>query len=330
MIILFYLFFFVINVYSICNQIKTRKEIRNLSNSELNQFTTLFRGLYNNDNFQKLVNKHADQYNLVHNTPIFLPFHRVFINNFEQQFMSNVSFGLPYLDWTLDSNNVKNSIVFSDKYFGKNDANGNIIDSKFRGVIKRNVDITNGYTDNIRNAIINSFPLYSNMSFMIELGIHGLYHSKLHEVMDSIYSPMDPIFFLHHSFIDKLWLEWSNIKLPNKVIFDNTMYHKNINANSYLPGYQLTSKFALNISNFCYTYQNDQNDQNDQNGQNGQNNKGNLPELASMSFLIMHNFTKGDVYNLQDFNTNANNSNTAFRIIPFALTLFNLVMYYVI
>jgi hypothetical protein len=169
------------------------------------------------------------------------------------------------------------------------------------------------------------------MSFMIELGIHGLYHSKLHEVMDSIYSPMDPIFFLHHSFIDKIWLEWSNIKLPNqkKVVFDNTVYHTNVNANSYLPGYQFTSKFALNISNFCYKYQNDQNDQN-KITQGPISNF--LPELASQTFLIMHNFTKGDIYNLQDFNKNANNNNNTFpnaalHLAPFTLSFTYLYLY---
>jgi hypothetical protein len=106
--ILPYLFFFVTNVYAICNNIKTRKEIRDLSNSELIQFKIIFRGLYKNNHFKALVNKHAGLYNGVHNTPVFLPFHRVFINDFEEQFMSNVTFGLPYIDWTLDSNHVKN------------------------------------------------------------------------------------------------------------------------------------------------------------------------------------------------------------------------------
>jgi tyrosinase len=299
-----------------CTQSKVRKEIRDLSNAELIQFKTIFKGLYKNNAFKSMVNKHAERYNQIHNTPIFLPFHRIFINDFERQFLSNVNFGLPYIDWTLDSNNVKNSVIFSDKYFGKNDANGNIVDSEFKGIIKRNVQITNGYTNNIKNAIINSFPLYSNMSFMVELGIHGLYHSKLNEVMDSVYSPMDPLFFLHHSFIDKIWLEWSNIRLPAKTLFDNTIYKTNINANAYLPGYLVTSKFALNVSNFCYKYQSKSTTQLPFNA--------NLPELASTAFLTMHNFTTGDIYNLQDFNKNANSgggSRLSYFLFDFVLVI---------
>lgn len=296
------LWFNIGQAYAICNSIKLRREIRDLTNGELKQFKTIFRGLYDNSKFKSMVNLHAEKYNLIHNTPIFLPFHRVFINDFEQQFLSNTTFGLPFIDWTLDSNNVKNSIIFSDKYFGKNDANGNIVNSEFKGIIKRNPDIINGYTNNIKNTIVNSFVLYSNMSFMIELGIHALYHSKLHETMDSVYSPMDPLFFLHHSFIDKIWSEWTDIKLPNKTLFDNVAYHTNINVNSYLPGYTFNTRFALNASHFCYRY-----------GQNENNSKGkslnnNLPELALNKFLLMHNFTQHDIDNLQEFNQRASSS----------------------
>merc|ERR1712216_396374 len=58
---------------------------------------------------------------------------------------------------------------------------------------------------------------FEAMSRYLENGIHGQIHGAIggnsghawgH--MTSLYSPYDPIFFLHHGFIDFLWSQWQD------------------------------------------------------------------------------------------------------------------------
>ena len=36
-------------------------------------------------------------------------------------------------------------------------------------------------------------------------------------MIDSIASPGDPIFYLHHSFLDKVWWDWQALDLPSRL-----------------------------------------------------------------------------------------------------------------
>lgn len=36
-------------------------------------------------------------------------------------------------------------------------------------------------------------------------------------MLDATLSPGDPLFFLHHTWLDKLWWEWQKLDLPNRL-----------------------------------------------------------------------------------------------------------------
>ena len=42
----------------------------------------------------------------------------------------------------------------------------------------------------------------------LELGAHAAVHIAIGGTMNSSSSPADPIFFLHHANIDRIWAEW--------------------------------------------------------------------------------------------------------------------------
>jgi hypothetical protein len=46
---------------------------------------------------------------------------------------------------------------------------------------------------------------------LIEFGIHAQVHDMIGGDMSTMYSPNDPMFFLHHSNIDRLWAEWQRV-----------------------------------------------------------------------------------------------------------------------
>ena len=174
------------------------------------------------------------------------------------------------------------------------------------------INITNGYSEQIRQNIINQTPTFSNFSKTLELGIHGLYHSKLTYTMNTIYSPNDPVFFLHHGFIDRLWNEWQN---KNGNLFDSELYsNKDFTLDSLLPYFNISVRNALNMT--CMNYTNTVFINNITNI---------IPEQPSLNFLKINNFTRKEIsdnilFNLQISN-NSNRINVSFFILFFFIVL---------
>jgi hypothetical protein len=300
--LLYYLF--VTIVFAQCRQ---RKEIRNLTSVELSYFNKNFVSLYNNTDFKNFVKLHSDLFPLIHNTPIFLPFHRLYLQEFEDRFMNN-SFGVPWIDWGIDAKNVSGSIVFTSDYFGSNDQDGKIINSVFSNtsiafpeneMLKRKVDIISGYTEQIRQNIINKTPGFSNFSKTLEIGIHGLYHSKLTFTMNTVYSPNEPLFFLHHGFIDKLWNEWQT-HMNDNLNFDSDLYsNKNFTLDSLIPYFNISIRDALNTP--CLNYTNTFINYTITNV---------IPERPTTAFLQRNKFTIKEVLDNDIFNLMASSSKT--------------------
>ncbi len=52
---------------------------------------------------------------------------------------------------------------------------------------------------------------YANYRPCLEMGPHAYGHNGIGAVMSDVYpSPSDPIFFMHHGFIDRNWYRWQN------------------------------------------------------------------------------------------------------------------------
>lgn len=304
-------------ITSVIAQTKPRFEIRELSNNQIQQFNENFVTLYKNENFTNFVKTHSDFFPLIHNTPMFLPFHRLYIKYFEDHFMNNITFGIPYVNWALDAVNVSNSILFTGKYIGSNDDEGTIKNSVFRNItlafpqneiLKRMVNITNGYTERIRNAIIRLSSTFSNLSKTMELGIHGLYHSRMTFTMNTVYSPNDPLFFLHHSFIDKIWYDW---QLIHGNAFDTESYNKvPFNKMSLVPYFNITVLKSLDISYLNYT-----------NNSYVNTSVNVIPDKPTNAFLRMNKFTIKEIKDNEIFNLQVSNSHRNIISILFVFLL---------
>jgi tyrosinase len=50
--------------------------------------------------------------------------------------------------------------------------------------------------------------VFSVFQRSLELGAHAAVHIAIGGTMNSSSSPADPIFFLHHANLDRIWAEW--------------------------------------------------------------------------------------------------------------------------
>jgi tyrosinase len=128
--------------------------------------------------------------------------------------------------------------------------------------------ITLATTTDINNLIAMTGSLYSattptpdnsdatNASFFSKRleGWHNLGHGYVGGTMNTTNSPRDPVFFLHHGFVDKLWQDWEERDNVIQSVFDYTSLlgsYSPINPNSIIDSryakYPITSTNILEV-----------------------------------------------------------------------------------
>jgi hypothetical protein len=181
----------------------------------------------------------------IHGSPKFLPFHRQMILVFEAV-MGNMldapNYALPYWDWAADtatSPDWRQYPIFASDFMGPE---GNPVKvGPFSGWNAGDLSLIRNFgTDNLKLPSLDDVAqtlavgpydgepwdttvpraasfrnTVEGWSWPDELGMHNLVHtwvggsSKRPGTMtDPMTAPYDPIFFLHHANIDRLWLQW--------------------------------------------------------------------------------------------------------------------------
>lgn len=220
-----------------------RKEISTLSGSELQKFRAALTQLQNDtarNNYQFMAGLHGlpNPSNCPHHLPTFLPWHRLYLNQFEsllQRFDPSVT--LPYWDWTSEQaiaegipNLIADSTV-SDR--DSNDVN-NPLASAVVGFQNRSTSRNprearrlRFYADDVATAMAqNIFYTASaeTLDFTTALEApHDSFHDWVRGDMGRVaFSAYDPIFWLHHCNIDRLWAEWQvnnpEVVLPEELL----------------------------------------------------------------------------------------------------------------
>ncbi len=218
-----------------------RKNQAELELSEKEQFVRAFKTIIKNGQFADLVSIHTDaatyrihtEWTDTETNKRFLPWHRVFLYELESRLNSTPegnNIRIPYWDWTVDRDipdwlkNFKPTIedvhvfplpqippaphvpVISAIQVER--APGTIIDNN----TGRPIELpTKAEIDQI-----SSSKTFRQFTANLE-GYHGLPHLWVGGTMATYSSPADPIFWLHHSNIDRIWSTWpdSQSKPPN-------------------------------------------------------------------------------------------------------------------
>lgn len=117
----------------------TRREWRELSRQDqdsyiqavtcLKQRPSRIQGIQSPSRYDDMVYAHSMVLTTAHGTPLFLPWHRMYIHIYEQvlQRECGMQISMPYWDWSLDAQDPASSALFSNDAFGGNgDPNNNM------------------------------------------------------------------------------------------------------------------------------------------------------------------------------------------------------------
>ena len=203
---------------------------------------------------QNLANEHDRLFNLgIHGVPQFLPWHRIFLQYFEGLIQSvNPNVSIPYWNWheTWNSSSLlfQNSSAQNTGILGYN-VNGSIWEDPLEGTM-----FNRGFTSEAQpNDNYKNQTTYSTFSNVLQTTPHNAGHRFVGGDMVARYSPIDPIFYMHHCMVDKAWWDWYNGNPTADVsILDNNMVTFNgypvstINAQTLINSRDLKIWYAYN------------------------------------------------------------------------------------
>ncbi|MCH8137204.1 MAG: tyrosinase family protein, partial [Proteobacteria bacterium] len=224
-----------------------RKDANTLTAAERTELVAAILALKAAGIYDQFVLRHANaDMPSIHSCPAFLPWHRRFIWDLErelQRVSGNPNLGLPYWNWP--QGDAGASMWNDDLLGGDGSAVDEIVTSgPFRQGQWTIVNMSGGSSGPLTRAFgraISTLPTQaeidqvlavtpydrrrwnrsSNPSFRNELegwigpNLHNRGHVWMGGSMLPMTSPNDPVFFMHHCMVDKLWHEWQ-LAFPNQ------------------------------------------------------------------------------------------------------------------
>lgn len=212
---------------------RVRKDVRDLSGAEWNRYVRAVKSLHTRrrsdeeTTYDRFVQIHVDEQPAWHGGQYFLPSHRQMLWEFEDALRAiDPTVTVPYYDWTINFDRW----TFDDVWNMVGGANGNEIPSApFKGwtslLPERHTVSRAMISNSTRNydgdrvlpmesraaldaQISDTRQSFESFSNFLEV-THGLFHVEVGGDMRSgMTSPSDPVFYLHHAFVDKVWRDW--------------------------------------------------------------------------------------------------------------------------
>ena len=216
-----------------------RKSQAIMSSTDRQRYICAFNMINADGTLGQLVTLHQGMY-MQHGNLYLLPWHRIFLLLFEKALHRyHPDLCIPYWDWTdPDQQDFPNWL--SAVLPVVNTLGGPI--TVMRGP---------GSSANLAS-IVSSVPSakaqnnYTNFSSIIN-GVHGMVHGWVGGTMSSPHtSPADPIFWLHHANLDRLWWKWYNSAAGN---------HQNPVIAGPLAPWTYNEPDTRNIINLGYDYE---------------------------------------------------------------------------
>ncbi|WP_073495285.1 tyrosinase family protein [Actinacidiphila paucisporea] len=238
---------------------------------------------------------------MAHMAPTFFPWHRQFLLLFERELRTiDAEITIPYWDWTVDDKPM--SALWAADFMGGDgrDSDGQVTTGPF-AYRTGDWPITYGVTDEkylTRNMGRPDNPIalpsQAELSDALAIGTYdtapwnsapgtqgfrnkiegwtvsetlgGYLHNRVHQWvgghMIGAASPNDPVFWLHHSFIDLIWVRWQRLHpaspyLPAEPLAANDPEHgRVVSADEPMPPFGVKPSAVFDHRQF-YTYEED-------------------------------------------------------------------------
>jgi len=181
-----------------------------------------------------------------HGIPYFLAWHRGYVYLFEMQLKKvakNSALQLPYWDYYTDPNMPED--------FTNNEYPSLYVDNR-RSTNVRNALTLDPFQDAIKNfqrGRVNAFEP------SVESKPHNPVHNLIGGWMPTMQSPRDPIFWLHHGNIDRLWVAWVNADNGRQMPPSTDGYWNG--SFDYGPSGTLPRKVTISTFGLGYNYENE-------------------------------------------------------------------------
>jgi hypothetical protein len=207
-----------------------------------------------------------------------LPWHRLFVSVVEKRLQEiNPTITIPYWDWSHDWSSPLKSPIFSQE-LGLNVQVGPRGDCRYRRQFPRPHCLIRNY--NPRNftafypsetidAVVRSARDFDQIRQRIEWVPHGIVHAAVggpEGDMTAMHSTNDPIFWLHHANVDRLWWNWQRSGLktfsrsrrspvdPFTDYRGRTSDGQRVQASDLITPFGLTVNQTFNSESLCYEY----------------------------------------------------------------------------
>ncbi|KAI0197510.1 putative tyrosinase [Astrocystis sublimbata] len=232
-----------------------------------------------------------------HEAAPFLPWHRYFIHIYEQTLKERCHYTgtLPYWDWTQDWANLTQAPIWSavEGFGGNGDSDHPapvgggycVQDGPFAGLqvqyynedwrphcLSRGFLAAESYLEHFGAHRLNSsaiasvldIPDYFRFLLMLEDGPHSAIPIIVRGDFSRFTAPNDPIFFLHHAQLDRLWWQWQSAHPDRTLAYHGPSRHNSTKAAQLTdliemaglaPNVQVSSVMATNSRLLCYEYQ---------------------------------------------------------------------------
>lgn len=197
-----------------------RKNFLNLEPDEKERFVDAVRQLRAEDNgYDRYVDLHRDHFfgGMAHGGSGFLPWHREYLRRFENDLQEiDPDVTLPYWDWTEDAARTPDSSLWADDFMGGDGApvpTGPFSEWGIDRFLGRGTARGLPTGEEVETALaLATFPAFTARFE----GIHGVPHNWVGGTMATTESPADPVFWLHHANVDRIWAQWQALH-PDQV-----------------------------------------------------------------------------------------------------------------
>ncbi len=212
----------------------TRKDQATLTDDEKQRFVNAVLQLKENNGYDQYVEWHRELFlQGIHSSAMFLPWHRELILRFERDLQRiDSSVDIPYWNWSVNQSQTES--LWQASFLGGNGqgSNGLVADGPFAFTannfelqvtdtpsdgpgLRRNFASFNPSLDGFESLpgeglvrTVLRLPNYTIFNANIRGRLHNMPHRWVGGAMASMSSPNDPVFWMHHANLDRLWMEW--------------------------------------------------------------------------------------------------------------------------